>query len=381
MCIIVLSVLAKNYLFYETSLELNKKTPKKTWNTLNDLMNRNVTNCEISEILTNTGLSSEPSKISETFNEFFTLIGPEISNAVPKINTDPLSYMPQINDDIKFDIGNFSPSHIVDLLKTMPNKASNDFFGINMRLIKHVMHPISVPLSHIFNLSLNSGHFPKKFKLSRTVPIFKTGNPNDVDNYRPISLVCTLSKILEKMVATNLINYLQINKLIHPHQFGFQRNISTEHNLIHVINYISQAINKGNYCVGVFFDLKKAFDVVDHKILLKKLEKLGVKENCLKWFESYLSNRKQIVDINGYFSSERDILCSVLQGSSLGPILFLCFINDFPLCTNMISYLFADDTSCLDSDKCLNSLFNRVNTELQKISNWYCANKLAVNIQ
>ncbi len=119
------------------------------------------------------------------------------------------------------------------------------------------MYPISVPLAHIYNLSLNNGKFPAKFKLSRAVPIFKSGSNLNVDNYRPISLVCTLSKLLEKMVATNLVNYLQINKILHPHQFGFQRNLSTEHNLIHVTNYISQTINHGKYCVGVFFILKR----------------------------------------------------------------------------------------------------------------------------
>jgi retron-type reverse transcriptase len=148
-----------------------------------------------------------------------------------------------------------------------------------------------------------------------------------------IALVDSFSKILEKMVAIDLFNHLDLNNLIYKHQYGFQRGKSTEHNLLHVTNYIGQALNDNKWCIGIFLDLKKAFDTVQHDILLKKLEHFGVRNTALRCFTSYLSNRMQCVDIDGTLSDFKKIIMSVFQGSSLGPILFLCFINDIYNCT------------------------------------------------
>ena len=160
--------------------------------------------------------------------------------------------------------------------------------------------------------------------------------------------------------------------------------MSTEHNLLPVVNYISQSLNNCNYCIGlyigVFLDLKKAFDVCSHDILLKKLKKFGIEGSGLDWFSSYLLNRKQKVDISGNLSSESIINIFVLQGTTLGPILFLCYINDIFTATSLTTFLFADDTSCLAENKCLSDLIIYVITELQKLANWFRANKMAVNI-
>ncbi len=186
--------------------------------------------------------------------------------------------------------------------------------------------------------------------------------------------------MLDKIVSVKLTNYLQLNKLLYKHQYGFQRGLSTEHNLIHVVNYISNALNNGNYCIGIFLDLRKAFDVCSHDILLKKLKKFGIEGKVHDWFSSYLSNRKQKVDVNGTLSLESIINISVLQGTTLGPILFLCYINDIYTSTQLATFLFADDTSCLAEHSNLNSLVNFINTELQKLANWFRSNKMAINI-
>ncbi len=185
---------------------------------------------------------------------------------------------------------------------------------------------------------------------------------------------------MEKIVSIKLTNHLQINKLLYEHQYGFQRGLSTEHNLLHVTNFISNALNNGNFCVGVFLDLRKAFDVCSHEILLKKLKKFGINGTTLGWFKSYLANRKQKVEVNGNLSMESVINISVLQGTTLGPILFLCYINDIFTATSLATFLFADDTSCLAEHNDLNTLINYVNCELQKLSNWFDSNKMAVNI-
>jgi hypothetical protein len=163
------------------------------------------------------------------------------------------------------------------------------------------------------------------------------------------------------------------------HQYGFLPKKSAEHNLLHIINYVSSALNDGNFCIGVFLDLKKAFDVCSHSILLKKLSKMGINGNALKWFKTYLSGRSQKVDINGNLSEAMQLDISVIQGSILGPILFLCYINDFYSATALFSVLFADDTTCLSKGKKLNELIEFVTSELQKIAVWFRANKMAVN--
>ena len=206
------------------------------------------------------------------------------------------------------------------------------------------------------------------------------GDHTSCDNYRPISLLSTLSKILEKIVANSLVNHLEINNLLYDNQYGFLRGRSTLHNITKLTSKISQDPNDKKFVIGIFLDLKKAFDTVSHDILLSKLKKIGISGTPLKWFTSYLSIRTQFTEIRGCKSNELAIDISVLQGSILGPILFLCFINDLHLATWLLTLLFADDTAVIDSDTDLPTLINRVNCEIQKIANWFRTNKMSVNV-
>ncbi len=267
-----------------------------------------------------------------------------------------------------------------DFIKSFPNKQSQDLDGISLKLLKFVHYEVSIPLAHIFNLSFVSGIFPSKLKINRTVPIFKNGDPSNCANYRPISLIPTFSKIIEKIAAVTLTNHLQLNKLLNQNQFGFQRNTSTEHNLLKVFNYIGDSLNRGNYCIGVFLDLRKAFDTCSHEILLKKLHNLGIQNGALDWFRSYLTDRSQTVDINGTLSDVLSIACGVFQGSVLGPILFLCYINDIFNASSLATFLFADDTTCLAENQNLDDLIASDNVELNKLAVWFKTNKMAVNV-
>jgi hypothetical protein len=264
-------------------------------------------------------------------------------------------------------------------MRAIESKSSCDADGISMKILKMVSLEISIPLTHIFNLSMSSGIFPSALKISRVVPIFKSGDPTLCDNYRPIALLSSVSKTLEKIIAIRLTNHLDDHKILYPGQFGFQRRRNTEQDLIRVHNYITEKLNNNEYCIGVFLDLKKAFDVCTHEILLKKLNNLGVRGVALRWFVSYLADRLQFVEVDNCRSEILALNISVIQGSTLGPILFNIFINDLPRATSMHTSLFSDDTQALASNKHLPTLIEHTNTELKKLARWFRANKLAVN--
>ena len=371
---------ASKKLYYEDHLSRNKKNPKKIWELLTEVSVGNKVTNKIERITVEGNSIEEPKQIAEHFNNFFSKIGREISESVLPTEKTATSYIPENNEIPTFSLGNTGPVHVTEFIKLFEPKKSKDFNGVSMQLLKFIATEISVPLSHIFNLSLDTGIFPNNLKLSRTVPIFKSGSPESCDNYRPISLLSSISKILEKMVATNFVQHLENNKLIYKHQYGFLKGLCTEHNLLHVTNTIAKALNDGKFCIGLFLDLKKAFDVCSHEILLEKLKRFGVRGKSLEWFKSYLSNRSQYVDINGHISSPKSIDISVLQGSILGPILFLCYINDLPEATTLLTFLFADDTCGLISGPILSELIDIMNTEINKLANWFRANKMAVNI-
>jgi len=368
-------------LYYENSLS-NSRSSKKTWTILKEAANLAKTTSKITEININGTLSSDESEIANTFNQFFSTVGSTISDSIPPSTRDPLSYCPDFPDNLRqLELEGCGPMLVGNTIQTMVSKSSTDLDGISSKLLKSVRAEIERPLAHIFSLSLSAGIFPEQLKASRVIPIHKAGDTTNCDNYRPISLVNAFSKILEKIVCTKLVHHLESTNLMYKHQYGFLKGKSTEHALIQILNTVGQALNENKYCVGIFLDLKKAFDVVPHDILLKKLKKLGLSDTALAWFTSYLSNRTQRVDINGTTSDSASLNdLSVFQGTSLGPVLFLCFINDLPLATELFSVLYADDTTGLDSDSDLQTLLTRVGVELNKLANWFRSNRMALNV-
>ena len=196
----------------------------------------------------------------------------------------------------------------------MESKSSTDSSGINIKMLKFVKYQIAKPLSHLFSLSISTGVFPAKLKLSKTIPIFKAGDHTCFDNYRQISLLSSISKVFEKIVANTFVNHLEINKLLCDNQFGFLRERSTVHNITKLTRKISHDLNERKFVIRVFLDLKKVFDTVSHNIVLEKQKNLGIKDITLDWFTSYLADRRQYTEIGGQKSDSRHIDISVLQG-------------------------------------------------------------------
>ena len=234
---------------------------------------------------------------------------------------------------------------IISLLNS--NKASGPN-SLPYRILFLLKNDISKQLADLFNLSFMTGVFPSVLKTAKVVPVFKKDSKLDYSNYRPISLLSNIEKILEKLMYKRLYTFLNNNNIIYNLQFGFRQQYSTSHALINITENIRKALDDGNIGCGVFVDLQKAFDTVVHQILLAKLNHYGIRGVSNDWFKSYLSNRNQYVSINGFDSVFTTINCGVPQGFVLGPILFLLYINDLNQAMKFCkAHHFADDTNLL----------------------------------
>ena len=235
------------------------------------------------------------------------------------------------------------------------------------------------PLTHLFNLSFKTGYIPPQLKFSIIKPIYKSDNRHLFTNYRPISILSSLAHLIEKTVCGQLIGYLEQNNILYMHQYGFRSGHNTAHALGHFCNEIHSALAENKFNISLFIDLKKAFDTVSFDLLFKKLNHYGVDKTELLWFSNYLYERKQSTDINGIMSDVREVNMGVPQGSVAGPLLFVIFINDLFLATDMKTILFADDTTFQCTGSNLHELYDRVNYNLVKIENWFNANGLTLH--
>ena len=269
---------------------------------------------------------------------------------------------------------------IVKIIEKFNQNKSAGHDNIGNFIIKKVCKEIVHPLTMIFNLSISTGIIPEKLKLAKVIPIYKKENPEVFSNYRPVSLLPCFSKILERLVFNRCLEYIESNKILNSRQFGFRPNHSTSMAIAELVDKINTAVERNQSTIGILLDLTKAFDTIDHNILLYKLEHYGFRGIVLEWFKNYLSNRKQFVYYNSSKSECKDIICGVPQGSILGPLLFILYINDITNTSSILDFiLFADDTTILYSSDKIESKINLVNNELKEVSNWFKANKLSVN--
>ena len=240
---------------------------------------------------------------------------------------------------------------------------------------------MNYPLKYLFGKSIEKGIFPSALKIARVTPIFKGGDPSDISNYRSISVLPCFSKMLERITYNRLYKYQTNEKLLYSKQFGFQTGLSTEHAIVKLVDQIYKSFEKDHYTLGVFIDLSKAFDTVYHAILIRKLKMCGIKGINLAWFHSYLTNSIQYISITLDLETDtKNICCGIPQGSILGPLLFLLYVNDLHNSSALDPIMFADDTNLFYEHKELKTLFSLVNQELQKINEWFEANKLSLNV-
>ena len=273
-------------------------------------------------------------------------------------------------------------SEIEKIIKSLDSNKSSDIYGMSPKLLKILSPAISEILSNIYNESFALGVFPDHMKLAMITPMFKEGSKLGVSNYRPVSVLPIISKVLEKLMLKRLSKYLDKSKIIYEHQFGFQKSRSTTLAVLDLSTRITKALDSGNYAASVFLDFAKTFDTVNHQISLSKLENYGIRGPAKDWFESYLKSRQQIVKIGDTLSEKIQIVCGVPQSSILGPILFLLYINDIKNSSKILKFfLYADDTSTLLISKSIQELESIYNKELPYVTDWLNANKLTLTVE
>ena len=330
-------------------------------------------------ILENGSSITDPTIIANKFNSYFTSIANDIQSKIHSSHTNFVKYLKEPNI-YNFFISPTSQFEVFNIISNLKSSKASGPNSIPTVILKQFNNEISYVLSNLFNLSFSTGVFPDVLKISSVLPLFKKDSKLLCGNYRPISLLSNISKILEKLMYSRLYGFLNIYNCLNELQFGFRAGNSTAHALLSITEKIRNALDNDQFACGVFIDLRKAFDTVDHEILIKKLEHYGARGIPKHWFCSYLNNRKQFVSINGFKSSLESISCGVPQGSVLGPLLFLIYINDLS-CSIKYStvYHFADDTNLLCINKSLKSLCNKINYDLKKLTDWLNGNRISLN--
>ena len=283
--------------------------------------------------------------------------------------------------DKSIDIPEINTAEIISVISSLSNSAAG-YDEIPASIMKQLIVYYVQPLTLLINKSIAQGKFPDELKLAKVLPIYKNEDEQMIQNYRPISVLPFFSKIFEKIISIYITDFIEENGLLYSNQFGFRKSHGTNHAIISLVEKVSKALDTGKFVIGIFLDLRKAFDTVNHDILIKKLESYGIRGNILNWLKSYLNNRTQYVHYNGYDSDKKTVTHGVPQGSILGPLLFILYINDFSRSSGLLfSILFADDTSVFIEGTNYDKVIDIVNKELELINIWLIANKLTVNIK
>ena len=360
---------------------------RKLWKVINNISHRNNDKTSIiEEIKSDKFTLTKGNAISNCFAEYFSGVGRNCFSKIgkPKKSTD--WYLNQIpRNEKSLFMTPITPMEVDRLIINLPNKTSSGYDDISNILLKELRHLIKHPLAELFNRSISEGIFPDAMKLSDTVPLYKSKERTLTTNYRPVSLLITLSKLLEKTVHSRVYEFLEHTQQLYASQYGFRKKHSCETAIAELVAEIVKNMEEKKYTLGVFLDLSKAFDTLSHEVLLKKLERYGIRGCPLMWFESYLRNRQLRVKcntLNGlHYSDYYEVDYGTPQGSCLGPLLFLIFNNDLHRHLTLLRcILFADDTTLFKGHKNIRYLKWCVENEMTEVEDWFKANGLTLNL-
>lgn len=359
---------------------------KKTWSTINNVLGRKQkTNKFPDSFLIKDTSISDPKVIADEFNNFFINIGENLASTVGNASNSNISFKSFLKNkpSSSFSFQEVDENQVLKVIDSLKSKTSSGYDLISTKLLKQIKTVIAQPLTFIFNQSLNSGFFPDHMKIAKVSPLYKKGNSSLLDNYRPISLLPSCSKVFEKILHTQLMDYFITNNLFFGNQYGFRPKHSTELATLELTDRLLHFMDKKSpdtpFCI--YMDLSKAFDVLDHSILMDKLNFYGLDQLAISLLSNYLTNRKQFVVYDNIHSDQQIIRTGVPQGSILGPLLFLIFINDISESSSLFNFIcYADDTTLISTFEKFKNANVSLNTEIGKVSDWLTVNKLILNV-
>ncbi len=368
-------------MFYQTYFTENNNNLRKIWQGIKEVINiKNKSSDTPTCVTQNDHLITDPTGISNAFNDYYSDIAENILQK-RKYTGDGnyMKYMPPPLEKTLL-MTETNPEEIKNIILTFNVNKATGPCSIPPKILNMICDNIAYPIAMLANMSFLTGIHPERLKTAKVIPIYKNGSKMLTSNYRPISLLSNLNKILEKLMFNRVNSFLEDENIIYQNQFGFRPKHSTNHALITITEQIKKTLDHGDYACGVFVDFQKAFDTVNHNILLSKLDRYGIRGPTLDWFRSYLTNRYQFVSILGFDSDKKIILHGVPQGSVLGPLLFLIYINDLHNAIRFsTTYLFADDTNLLHVNSNLKKLQSQMNADLKNLCSWLLANQISLN--
>ena len=366
--------------YYKQLFERNRNDIRSTWQTIHNLTGRKSSHDAVKNLLWNGVEFSNSNEISNIFNNYFSTVANDLNNELPDNDANPLDYLID-NVPSSFFFSPITLYECSEIIKNLKN-SKQDKNKITINLLIANRHFISRIICDLFNKCISDAIFPQSLKIACVIPIHKKGVTSDPSNFRPISMLPVMSKIFERLIFNRFSKFFSDHSVFTPTQFGFMKNKSTLDAIVNLTEQLYESLNSREHAITVFIDYSKAFDTVNHAILLSKLEKYGIRGLPLKLIRSYLLDRTQVVKCNNSFSSSKIINIGVPQGSILGPLLFLIYINDLPsISCNFSSTLFADDTTLLFRHKSSDSLIISCNNELNKFKTWSEANRLSISLE
>ena len=369
--------------YYKKYFEQYSDNSRKQWQMINNLLNRNNKKISIPKLQDNDGVVyKNPTAIAEKFNDYFCNIASNLKSQFnfscetsdfEKTLPEPVSNSIFIKPAITIEV--------TDIINNLKNKATMDSKISALKFVSTDNRFIQT-LTNVINLSFEQGVFPQSLKLARVVPVYKNGAKTAVCNYRPISLLASFSKIYEKLMHKRIVNFMEANNSLYEMQYGFRTGRSCEHAVLKAQSLLLDSLNKNQIALLLLIDFSKAFDMVEHSVLLKKLYHYGIRGNAYNWLKSYLDNREQYVSVNGANSCKNKITYGVPQGSILGPLLFVIYINDMPNICNFAKFiLYADDANIILTGKDLHDIENQLLNLTSTLLQWVNVNGLLLNLK